>query len=73
MHTNPGYLWVPLRTTSNFGLLLFSNLVSMTPGTLSIDVSADRKALFVHYLYDDKNKALEEIEKIQTRIIKLTN
>jgi multisubunit Na+/H+ antiporter MnhE subunit len=74
MHTNPGYLWVPLRTTSNFGLLLFSNLVSMTPGTLSIDVSPDQKSLLVHYLYDDKkNNVLEEIEKIQSRIIKLTN
>lgn len=73
MHTNPGYLWVPLRTNSKFGLLLFSNLVSMTPGTLSIDVSTDQKALLVHYLYDDKNKVLQEIEKIQTKIIKLTN
>jgi multisubunit Na+/H+ antiporter MnhE subunit len=73
MHSNPGYIKVPLRTNSKFGLLLFSNLVSMTPGTLSIDISANEKELLVHHLYDDKNKVLKDIEKIQTRIIKLTN
>ena len=39
MRTNPGFVWVPIRLKTKFGLLLFSNLLSMTPGTLSIDYS----------------------------------
>ena len=74
MQTNPGFIWVPLRLENNFGLLLFNNLLSMTPGTLSIDISEDKKSLLVHCLYSGKqNEVLEEIEHIQNRIMKLTN
>ena len=47
MHTNPGFVWVPLKLDSDFGILLFSNLLSMTPGTLSVDLSGDKKKLLV--------------------------
>jgi multisubunit Na+/H+ antiporter MnhE subunit len=73
MRTNPGYVWIPIRLGTKFGLLLFSNLLSMTPGTLSIDYSEKKNALLVHYLYDNKeNTVINEIEKIQNKIIELT-
>ena len=74
MHTNPGFVWVGLKTNSDFGILLFSNLLSMTPGTLSVDISDDKQRLLVHYLYNDENNSiLQEIDKIQNKIIKLTS
>lgn len=74
MRTNPGYLWVSVELKSDFGLLLFSNLLSMTPGTLSIDYDRNKKALLVHYLYNDKKKSVEtDIEAIQSRIKMITN
>ncbi|MBN2349994.1 MAG: Na+/H+ antiporter subunit E [Bacteroidales bacterium] len=72
MHTNPGYVWVPIRINSKFGLLFLSNLISMTPGTLSIDYSEKKNALLVHYLYDSKEHiVLTDIERIQNKIIAL--
>lgn len=73
MKTKPGLIWIPIKTKSNLGILLFSNLLSMTPGSLSIDISDDKKELLVHFLYNnDKNKIINDIEKIQSRIIELT-
>lgn len=73
MHMNPGFIWIDLRTKRDLGILLFSNLLSMTPGTLSVDLSPDKKQLLVHYLYNDnQNKIITDIEKIQSRIILLT-
>lgn len=74
MHTNPGFVWVSLKLNSSIGILIFSNLLSMTPGTLSVDLSSDKKKLLVHYLYNDEhNTIINDIDKIQDRIIRLTS
>jgi multicomponent Na+:H+ antiporter subunit E len=39
---------VPLDARHDLGITLFANLISLTPGTLSIDVSDDRSTLYVH-------------------------
>lgn len=69
MKISPDFIEMPLTIKSDLGLLLFSNLVSMTPGSLSIDINMDRSILEVHVLYNhDKEKVLSEIASIQTRI-----
>jgi multicomponent Na+:H+ antiporter subunit E len=71
MHTNPAIIEVEVDIKSNFGILLFSNLLSMTPGTLSMDLSADKKGLLVHVLYNqDQETTFREIENIKKRIKK---
>lgn len=47
----PGIVKVPLDVKSDIGITLLANLISLTPGTLSLDVSNDRKVLFVHAMY----------------------
>ena len=47
----PGIVAVPLDTKTDFGITIFSSLVTLTPGTLSLDVSADKSHLFVHAMY----------------------
>jgi multicomponent Na+:H+ antiporter subunit E len=44
----PGILAIPLETRSGPEITTFANLISLTPGTLSIDVSQDRHTLYVH-------------------------
>jgi multicomponent Na+:H+ antiporter subunit E len=39
---------VPLGVKHDLGVTLFANLISLTPGTLSLDVSDDRSTLYVH-------------------------
>jgi multicomponent Na+:H+ antiporter subunit E len=44
----PGVVGVPLRARSDAEITVLANLISLTPGTLSLDVSADRRVLYVH-------------------------
>lgn len=45
-----GFLTVPLDARSDVEIMLTANLISLTPGTLTVDVAADRSALTVHAL-----------------------
>ena len=70
---NPGFIKVPLTLKSNFGMLLFSNLLSMTPGSLSIDIADDKKTMLVHVLYQTtEEKMLKEFEGMQDKIKRIT-
>ena len=46
----PGIFAFPLTVTRDFEITLLANLITLTPGTLSVDVSPDRKTLYVHAL-----------------------
>ncbi len=71
--STPELIWIPIRVNSDLGLLLLTNLISMTPGTLSIEVTEDKTKILVHCLYNDKNDSvISDIEKIQSKIIRLT-
>jgi multicomponent Na+:H+ antiporter subunit E len=48
---NPGIVAVPLDATSDAEITLLANLITLTPGTLSVDVSSDRKVLYVHVMF----------------------
>ncbi|MGX9355747.1 Na+/H+ antiporter subunit E [Roseobacteraceae bacterium S113] len=54
----PAIIEVPLDVKSDAGILLVTNLISLTPGTLSLDVSEDRKTLLVHAMFGDDPDAL---------------
>jgi len=47
----PGIIALPLDAKSDLEITLFANLITMTPGTLSIDTSEDKKVLYVHAMY----------------------
>lgn len=44
----PGIFAYPLKVERDFEITLLANLITLTPGTLSVDVSDDRKILYVH-------------------------
>ena len=48
MQLKPGIFAYPLRVDRNFEITLLANLITLTPGTLSVDVSDDRRTLYVH-------------------------
>jgi multisubunit Na+/H+ antiporter MnhE subunit len=69
MLINPGFLTIQLNLKSDFGLLLFTNLVSMTPGTLSVDIDEKREHLLVHLLYmDKKEESVREMIQMMEKI-----
>ncbi|MEP9397174.1 Na+/H+ antiporter subunit E [Mesorhizobium sp. KR2-14] len=48
MDLKPGIFAYPLTVDRDFEITLLANLITLTPGTLSVDVSADRRTLYVH-------------------------
>jgi multisubunit Na+/H+ antiporter MnhE subunit len=48
MVLKPGIFAFPLTVDRDFEITLLANLITLTPGTLSVDVSEDRKVLYVH-------------------------
>src|SRR5690606_14954177 len=54
----PAFVEVPLDVEDEFVITLLASVVSLTPGTVSADISADRKVLLVHTLSVDDIDAL---------------
>ena len=50
MDIKPGIFAFPLTVDRDFEITLLANLITLTPGTLSVDVSEDRRFLYVHAL-----------------------
>lgn len=50
MRVRPGIFAFPLTVDRDFEITLLANLITLTPGTLSVDVSEDRTVLYVHAL-----------------------
>ena len=50
-HMRPGIVAVPLDATTDAQILLLSMLINTTPGSVALDVSPDRKTLYVHVMY----------------------
>ena len=74
-HINrPGIIGVPLSASTNLEIFVLANLISLTPGTLSIDLSEDRKTLFVHVMFlEDVDAARNDIKNgLERRILEVT-
>lgn len=56
--SRPRIIEMPLEVEGEFAILLVTNLISLTPGTLSLDVSPDRKRLIVHAMFADDPDAV---------------
>jgi multicomponent Na+:H+ antiporter subunit E len=61
-HLKPAIVAFPLAAKSDAEITLLANIITLTPGTLSLDVSADRKYLYVHAVgMDDREKLISGI------------
>ncbi|SCW30119.1 multicomponent Na+:H+ antiporter subunit E [Rhizobium mongolense subsp. loessense] len=50
MEIRPGIFAFPLTVERDLEITLLANLITLTPGTLSVDVSEDRRTLYIHAL-----------------------
>lgn len=69
----PGVVAVPLAARSDLEVTLLANLVSLTPGTLSLELSADRRTLYVHAMFAaDAEAVRREIrEGLERRLLEI--
>lgn len=71
----PGVLAVPLvEDLTDTELTILANLITLTPGTLSLDVSADRSILFIHFMHvTDPDEMRREIKDgFERRLLEVT-
>ncbi|WP_308915376.1 Na+/H+ antiporter subunit E [Jannaschia sp. LMIT008] len=67
----PGIVAVPLAAKGEAEVLLVTNLISLTPGTLSLDVTEDCNTLFVHAMFaDDPDQICADIRDGMERWVK---
>ncbi|MEM6738655.1 MAG: Na+/H+ antiporter subunit E [Pseudomonadota bacterium] len=57
-YAKPSMIEMPLDAKSDLEILLVTNLISLTPGTLSVDVSEDRSTLIVHAMFAENPEEL---------------
>ncbi len=71
----PGVVAVPLDIKSDAEITLLANLITLTPGTLTLDVSTDKKVIYVHAIQmDDADSFREEIKSgFEKRVSELMN
>ena len=55
----------PVQITS------LANTITLTPGTLSVDIGDDERFLYVHCMYaDDRDAAVRELDELRDRLMK---
>jgi multicomponent Na+:H+ antiporter subunit E len=68
----PGIVRFPLTATSDFEINLISMFISLTPGTILLDVSDDKKTIFIHVMYlDSREKFLARMKYSERRILEI--
>ncbi|WP_374604118.1 Na+/H+ antiporter subunit E [Arenimonas sp.] len=59
----PGFVWIPLDITNPHGISALAGIITMTPGTVSSELSPDQRHLLVHFLHlEDAGAAIAQIK-----------
>ena len=64
----PAFIELDLDGMSDRQILFAANLITMTPGTLSLDVCEETKRLKIHSMYVDNTDAA--IRELETKILR---
>jgi multicomponent Na+:H+ antiporter subunit E len=59
----PGVFALPTELKSDWEIMLLANLITLTPGTLTVDVSDDNNILYIHAVnIDDVQESVDSIK-----------
>ena len=58
----PGIVKVKTRLKSDMGLTFLANSITLTPGTMTVDIDRDHEVLYIHWL-DVKSPEVEQATK----------
>ncbi len=69
----PAIIAIPLDAESDLEITVLANLITLTPGTLSLDVSPDRKTLYIHAMHvDDVEQFRQDIkQRMERRVMEV--
>jgi multicomponent Na+:H+ antiporter subunit E len=70
----PGVIAIPLDLETDLEIALLSNLLTITPGTLTLDLSEDRKTMYIHAMRVEEGEAVRKSVKegFERRIMRVT-
>lgn len=70
----PGIVRYPLEATSDLEINLLSTMISLTPGTLILDISEDKKSIFIHVMYlKNKEQFIRQIKNgFEKKLLEIT-
>lgn len=69
----PSIVRVPLRARGAFEITLLANLVSLVPGTLSVDLDGEHRHLYVHGLHvSDPESLRAHVQRLEDRLLRVT-
>ncbi|MCL7746895.1 Na+/H+ antiporter subunit E [Halalkalibacter alkaliphilus] len=70
LNIKPGIVAVPTKLETEWELTLLASLISLTPGTLSMDFSDDNKYIYIHAIHvPDKEEMIRQIHDTFERAI----
>ena len=71
--SRPGIIGLPLDARTDGEIMLVANLISLTPGTLSLDLSEDRRMLYIHVMFlDDVDQTRAQIKQgLEKRVLEV--
>ena len=71
--SRPGIIGIPLDARTDAEIMLVANLISLTPGTLSLDLSEDKRTLYVHVMFlDDIETTRQQIKQgLERRVLEV--
>lgn len=62
-YMTPGIVKIPLEAKTDLEITLLANLITLTPGTLALDVSDDKSVMYVHGMYvEDRDAFVKNIK-----------
>lgn len=64
---NPGIVKITPELNTDLGITLLANSITLTPGTLSVDIDEDTNSLYVHWI--NVNKTALEKKPVDSRYI----
>jgi multicomponent Na+:H+ antiporter subunit E len=72
-YMDPAIVAVPLDTRNRVETAILASLITLTPGSFSIEISPDEKVLYVHTMYLENPESFrDEIkQKFERRVINL--
>lgn len=72
-YMRPAIFAVPLDARTDVEITILASVISLTPGSVVLEVSDDRRLMFVHFLYvDDPEETIARTKReIERRVLEL--
>jgi len=67
----PRFIRYPLGDLNELQITSLANAITLTPGTLSTDISDDGRYLYVHCMYaENREDAIKDLDELRDRMMK---